>query len=296
MSLSARDYCFTIHLTEGWSFDDTKFNEARYLVLQLEECPETGSLHYQGYIELKNKTTMTQAKTIIGAAHAHLEKRRGTRTEARDYCMKDESRLDGPWEYGTWVPDRQGARTDITTFIDFLKAPETTISDVYDSQAHMILRYPRWTDIYNHFHPPTFQLEAITLRPWQSDLMEKLSGPWIRRKIYWIWSQATGTGKTTFSQWIYLQMPTLLTQDFNWQNLCYALKTDLKVIWFNLPRDTVVNDQVLSTLEKCSDGGPIFSTKYQSMQKVISAHVVVTANCGPPEGHLPGRVEEIHID
>jgi len=294
---SARDYCFTIHCSEGWLFDDSDFHIAKYLVLQLEECPETGSLHYQGWIELNTKTRRTRVKEILKANHAHLEKRRGTREQARDYCMKEESRVDGPWEYGAWsASPGRGKRTDLDDFVSFLKLPETTTEQVYEQHSAMILRYRGWMSIWQHFHPPSFVMEEIALRPWQLEVMEKLNAPWERRKIYWIWSQASGTGKTTFSNYVFLRLKSLLTTDFNWSNLVYAVPNGLKVLWFNLPYDQPVNEAVLTTLEKASDGGPVFSTKYESQQKVLAAHVVVTSNCEPPFERLRNRIHDWCLD
>lgn len=294
---SAREYCFTIHLREGWLFDDSNFHEAQYLILQLEECPDSGRLHYQGYVQCKTKSRPTRVKSILKANHAHLEIRRGTPEQARDYCKKEESRVDGPWEYGEFKPSRgRGTRTDVRDFVDFLRRPETTEEMVMDQMGPMVLRFTRWRELWRHYHPPSFQMEEIVLRPWQVGLMETLNGPWQRRKIYWIWSQASGTGKTTFSNYVFLRLKCLLTQDFNWSNLVYAVPTGLKVLWFNLPYDAVVNETVLTTLEKASDGGPVFSTKYESVQKVLCAHVVVTSNFEPPFERLRNRIVATCLD
>lgn len=54
-------------------------------------CPTSGRLHYQGFIIFGGKTNRIPAtKRIIGGGDdCHLEPRRGTRQEARDYCGKD---------------------------------------------------------------------------------------------------------------------------------------------------------------------------------------------------------------
>ena len=40
---------------------------------------------------------------------AHFEPRRGTRDQARDYCRKAETKVDGPWEHGAFGAGGQDA-------------------------------------------------------------------------------------------------------------------------------------------------------------------------------------------
>lgn len=85
---------------------------ARYLVYQRERCPDTGKEHWQGYVEFHKTMRIKGAQEALKIPKAHMEKRRGTRDEARNYCMKEDSRLWGPYEHGTWI-EGQGARTDV---------------------------------------------------------------------------------------------------------------------------------------------------------------------------------------
>nr|WDW25890.1 MAG: replication-associated protein [Cressdnaviricota sp.] len=72
---------------------------ATYAVGQVEMAPETGRLHLQGYLQLGVKNRLTWVKKHVDG-DAHWEPTRGTPKEARDYCMKEETRVDGPWEFG----------------------------------------------------------------------------------------------------------------------------------------------------------------------------------------------------
>nr|WAE42188.1 MAG: replication associated protein [Cressdnaviricota sp.] len=93
----------------------SEWKTCTYCVFQLEKGKGTkkgaikmkdGVVHFQGYVEFKNKMRFTALKKLLPPAH--WEKRRGTRHEARDYCMKeDDTQLESPLEFGRWIPGAQ---------------------------------------------------------------------------------------------------------------------------------------------------------------------------------------------
>jgi hypothetical protein len=85
----------------------------RYVVFQIEIAPTTGREHVQAYIELTKSVRPSFLKGKIGTRNFHVEARRGTREQARGYCMKEETRVRGPWEFGEWSIGGQGARNDL---------------------------------------------------------------------------------------------------------------------------------------------------------------------------------------
>jgi len=95
---------------------------------ELERAPETGRLHLQGYLELTNRGYLTAVKKLRGLEGAHLEARRGTPKEAREYCRKPDSRVAGPWETGVWVEEAH--RKDQKT-----KATEKLVARVKDGAS-----------------------------------------------------------------------------------------------------------------------------------------------------------------
>ena len=72
-----------------------------YLVFQKERGAE-GTEHLQGYIEFKTKRRMGAIKTMLGN-RCHLELAMGTASQNKTYCTKEESRIDGPFEYGNYI-------------------------------------------------------------------------------------------------------------------------------------------------------------------------------------------------
>lgn len=95
--MTSRDYCFT-----AWQVPMYDESKIRYITWGVEICPTTGKTHWQGYVVLKSPQRMKAAQTIIGASTTcHIEKKRGSRDEARTYCHKD----DNVYEWGQYDPN-----------------------------------------------------------------------------------------------------------------------------------------------------------------------------------------------
>lgn len=77
----------------------------------MELAPDTLAPHYQGYLELDTKVAFSTLHSYEGLETAHFERRRGTQKQAIDYCMKEDSRMEGPYTWG--VKKEQGQRTDL---------------------------------------------------------------------------------------------------------------------------------------------------------------------------------------
>lgn len=88
-------------------------NIPRYAIYQLE-VGENGTPHLQGYIVFNNTVRGSTVKNYFGC-NPHLEARRGTHTQAKDYCSKEDTRVQGPWTFGDdeGIPEGQGQRSDL---------------------------------------------------------------------------------------------------------------------------------------------------------------------------------------
>lgn len=87
------------------------FEKVRYMICQLEMCPGTERLHFQGYAQFFDKMRFKGAASALDMPNAHFEKPRGTLEENQRYCSKEKSRIAGPWESGEAV--EQGDRSDL---------------------------------------------------------------------------------------------------------------------------------------------------------------------------------------
>ncbi len=87
----------------------------RYSVCQLERSEDLTKVHLQGYTEFRKSLRMSEVKGKLGQKTLHLEPRKGSRADARSYCMsktwKGESkrRAGGPYQYGEWISDIVGS-------------------------------------------------------------------------------------------------------------------------------------------------------------------------------------------
>lgn len=120
----SKAWCFTLYtkLDKNGQYSPTFVYDEEtmvYAVLQTEECPTTGKLHFQGYIEFKGRVSFNRVKRILQSETVHITIARGSSEHNTNYCTKEETRIDGPWIFGESqnLPG-QGARSDIGKFLD----------------------------------------------------------------------------------------------------------------------------------------------------------------------------------
>lgn len=146
----------------------------KFLILQEEKAPGTGRLHLQGYVEFTAPQRISAAQSILGLGDIHLERRRGTQSDAIRYCSKAETRVSGPFEYGERSPG-QGSRTDIHGAIEALRSSGGNVGKLILSE-HAVA--------YVKYHNGLEKLAAYIRVPWTKP-----------RNTYVFWGP-TGTGKS----------------------------------------------------------------------------------------------------
>lgn len=139
----SRNYVFTVNYPEPGEeigFDDKYM---KFLVYQKEKG-EQGNPHFQGYVVFKTSVTLATAKKRIHKK-AHLEVRKGTHEQAKEYCIKGDTRLDGPWMYG--VEPAQGKRNDLVAVKKCLD-DGGKLSDVAEEHFGVFMRYHKGLSLY----------------------------------------------------------------------------------------------------------------------------------------------------
>lgn len=133
-----------------------------YYVYQMEQCPKTGSFHWQGYIEVDAKVRMTTVLKLINSTTAEVYYRKGTQQEMIAYCTKTEETIAknpnwfcwaekglrvkheaaGPYSNGTPRTCEQGKRSDLQDLCDIIINGGST-HDVMRQYPAAFMRYDR---------------------------------------------------------------------------------------------------------------------------------------------------------
>lgn len=195
-------------------FDDSKIWDpngvfwdptiTRYVSCQLERCPSTGRLHWQGYIELLAAVGLQRVKQVLDCNWSHLEVRMGTQEQAISYCNKDDSAVldeDGAKIcFSEGQPAEAGKRGRGTKNESYAKALQ---SGTYQ-EAMQILQelepadYVRFSTSVKRGLMDHFLKLKVFIRP-----MESFNRPRIEDKVLKtlavVLTGASGTGKTAFA-------------------------------------------------------------------------------------------------
>jgi len=285
-----RNWCWTTYQLPVKVPETNKYH--RYTVYQLEKCPETQRVHAQGYTEFTRTMRMRAVKEAFSDDTIHLEPRQGTRQQARVYCMKEESREEAPKEFGEWMVE-PGKRIDLVQARSKILEKRKRDDLYQDPDLDQIMtKYPKWAERVLDTKPIQHTID-IELRPWQQEVVTLLDLPPKHRRIIWIWSNESGTGKTTFCDYCSTKYD-VLPADGKLPDLLYAYDNN-QIIWFDFSR-AQQGYESYHILEKLSNHSFHLSTKYEPRKKWIQAHIVVTSNHPPAEEKLPQRFHIIHID
>lgn len=124
-------WMFTINNPEN---DEFKEIECQYMIFQNEVGNKEKTFHTQGYICFETNHKFERVRLLFlenGGHKPHLEKRRGKHSEAKGYCSKSDTRVDGPYEYGddSDIAEGKGSRTDLIEIRNKIDndVPEKTI-------------------------------------------------------------------------------------------------------------------------------------------------------------------------
>lgn len=166
---------------------------------QLEETPSTGRIHWQCAVEFKSNVTFKQVqecKAWVASKKPHIERRKGTAIQARDYCLKDETCVcpDTRFTYGFITPVAENKET---VFREALQAQSfrEAIERIRDGS-------PR--DFILHHESITRALLCIFKTPATNDCfnwcfnMAQIPKTTLGKYAAFLYG-ASGTGKTSFA-------------------------------------------------------------------------------------------------
>lgn len=167
MPNGAKRWCFTINNPseeDKFWLRDRVLDNVQYLVLQEERGEEEETLHWQGFIILKDRKSLAWLKRELNQ-RAHWEVTRGTNEEAANYCKKDATYTGGlRFEYG-----EMPARAAVGKAADRLQAAAEQL-DILKEGYKRPSEIPSLTLLQCGFIPAMRELTADVLGPHRPDL------------------------------------------------------------------------------------------------------------------------------
>jgi len=261
-----------------------------YIVYGRESAPTTGTLHYQGYVILKEPKSLRQVKSLLSGnfqSSIHLEVSRGTPQQNREYCIKDGNFN----EFGELPSVSQGRRTDLERFFEWADEfgadngrPPTT-PEVARNFPTMVVKHSRLMDVVRLRTERRLFAHEPEPKQWQQRLSDALELPAEDRKIIFVIDPDGGLGKSWFCRWFIDTHPdtTQILRPGKVSDVAHAIKAHISVFLFDVPRGGLqfLQSQVIEQLKDQL----VFSPKYASQMKYLDhvPHVVVLSNEHPTD-------------
>jgi len=297
-TMASRNFCFTLffHGSADFTAEEEAIYEAqnlatyfsdplfKYIIISVEQCPDTGRIHWQGYMELFDPVRFTAVKVKAPMLQtAHFEKRRGTREQAKEYCDKEESRIAGPFEFGNWEI-HQGTRSDLEEVSAAITAgaKESDIARDFPVQYIKFARGIKALLAMQHTNPapdPDF-----VPRPWQQRVLDLLSQPANDRSIIWVTDTTGNKGKTRLATNLVAQHAAttlsgkLPDMTYGFFQQCQKGKAPA-ICCFDITRAAGEYSGHLYSMAESLKSGRLFNTKYESQHFTFpTPHVIFFAN------------------
>lgn len=285
--VKSRNWCVTVYsvngedIKEDWNHEE-KFHSLfpendlpKGWMFQLEKCPETGRLHYQGFFVYPNARQFNAIRVMI-APH-HIEKMNGKIKDSEIYCGKEDTRILGPWRYGT-LPEQQGKRKELDSFKEAVQSGASW-DDIIEEHSTVVAKHPGFVSLYRSKHTKRSRIEIESFRPWQQWTLDLLQQDPHDRHVYWFYDPLGGYGKTFLSKFLVQERGAFYMNGGKSADICFAYQGE-KIVIFDYMRDH--KDFVgYGPIEQLKNG-MFFSPKYQSVMKSFDTpHVIIFANFEP---------------
>lgn len=291
--MSLRNYVFTLH------FEDIDAaivavprdlpDDVTYLVFNIEEAPDTGAIHWQGYIELTKTMRIPAVKKTLYEHWGnkklfntmHLDVREGTQEQAIAYATKEDTRIAGPYEFGERA--RQGKKRGPTfndVVLEIQKTPNLPMSyweanyPTVCARNYAQLRDYRLRQLMSKPDDSTF-----VPFPWQKRVLDMVTAPADDRHIIWVTDTAGNKGKSRLAHHLQCNHEAILLSG-RIQDMAHTFKHNISPICiFDISRAAADHTDHLYTMAEQLKNGSFNSSKYDSSTVFFPhPHVIFFSN------------------
>lgn len=293
-----KDICFTSFNTDiEWFRDWTKENKSivSYIILQGEYCKDNKK-HIQGFCQFTGQKRLEQIKKFFGDNTLHIERRRGTVQQARDYCANTAEYPKEIWhehiEYGEIQQKEQGKRNDLIKIRNDLTEGKTLTECIRDCEDDKILstilkyskpltEYARQIRQINIDEELIREYDEILWNPWQQEILNLIDTIPNKRSINWIYDNVGNSGKSYLTKYLHLKKKAYVVTGGKNQDIYYGYNYQDTVI-FDLSRTTPDEMNHIYNVIENFKNGYFLSTKYETRPvNFKSPHVIVMSNKMP---------------
>lgn len=244
----------------------------QYMNYQQEKAPDTGRLHWQIFVQFKDRKRIKWMKAHFGNS-AHFEKV-VVDNGASEYCLKDETSVEGTRrEFGTKRPNSGGAKRDqqAITF-DQIVSCEKWCDVLSLPNVGYQLNWAREVWANRKCSIPVVSV----LRPWQQEEYDALQLQ-NDREIRFVVDFKGGEGKTKLAQYLVENLNAFYCTGGKTCDIMHAY-SDQEYVVFDLARCTGVEFWPFQVMEFFKNGMG-FSPKYTSCTKQFKpCKIIVFSN------------------
>jgi hypothetical protein len=298
-----RKYAFT---TNNPRLEDFPLlvHEIRFLYFQCEIGENTGTIHFQGYVEFAKQITISAIKTTETNGtlkypffkRSRFENARGTAEQNIQYCCKDETKVPGTLSYKFGIPSRSGVKRSMDALIETIRTG-TTIENIQENYLDIYIRHKTNIDsILLQRHKVSrneLQIDNHPLKNWQEDVERVIGLEPDTRKIQW-WYEATGnTGKICMRKWLVKFKDAFFLDTTSKKDVIRAIQQHprTKIYVFDIERKAGFEGRINYDVFEMLKNGCAFNTKYEpDMVLFLIPHVIVFSNFEPNYQMLNGSL------
>lgn len=293
-----RNILITINNPDDSDLLSLQSDRIQYSIYQVEKGKE-GTVHIQGYVELKQASRLTGIKKLF--PRAHIERRLGTQQQAIEYCSKEDTRIEGPFEYGTKRVSKVKSLSFREYFEKTLKpTPSLDMDSLFTKDSLNTVVHSSKIKEYIKLEFNRRQRQALRdefkdaiLRPWQEDLISKIEMK-DKRKVYFVIDYKGNNGKSWLGKYLMATKHAVVLTNSKSSDIAYCYNGE-PIVCFDFARSLEgrINYSIIEQLKN----GLIFSPKYKSKAKIFyPPQVIIFMNFDPDRFALSDdRYELIYL-